>query len=100
MTLIDRMSEASPRFRHLREREDANRRLVSDDDVCLAILQGEQAFARHEIAERDAEIARLRDALRDSTEAGLIYWDPQTSRGAERKAAMTERNRKLCEQGV
>lgn len=41
------------------------------------------------------EVERLREALRDTTENGLIYWDPQTSRGAAAKAEMIGRNQTL-----
>ena len=44
-----------------------------------------------------SEIERLRTALKDTTENGLLDWEPQTSRGAMNKAAMIERNRALYE---
>jgi hypothetical protein len=65
------------------------------------MLVNEQAYAdtRFVLAEEhEAEIERLRArvaelecVLRDARHNGLIYWEPQTSRGAVERAAMMAR---------
>ena len=54
--------------------------------------------AREALDRRDAEIERLRArvadlecVLRDARHNGLIYWEPQTTRGAVQRAAMMAR---------
>ena len=49
-------------------------------------------------ADHDAEIERLRSrvaelecALRDARHNGLIYWEPQTTRGVRKRAEMIAR---------
>lgn len=65
------------------------------------MMMGEQAYQSTlfvTAADHDAEIERLRahvaeleGALRDARHNGLIYWEPQTTRGAVGRAAMMAR---------
>lgn len=44
-----------------------------------------------EIDRLNAEIARLREALEDARNNGLIYWEPRTERGYASRAQMLSR---------
>jgi hypothetical protein len=63
-----------------------------------ACYEGSLAVDREVIDRAAAEIERLRArvaelecVLRDARHNGLIYWEPQTSRGAVERAAMMAR---------
>jgi hypothetical protein len=47
--------------------------------------------AATEIERLRAHVAELEGALRDARHNGLIYWEPQTTRGAVGRAAMMAR---------
>lgn len=65
--------------------------------IAGAVLNGhEEALGNHSAVLR-IEIDRLRAALRDTTENGLIYWEPRTARGAAAQAEMIARNKALYE---
>jgi len=55
--------------------------------VSTEILAG----AATEIERLRAHVAELEGALRDARHNGLIYWEPQTTRGAVGRAAMMAR---------
>lgn len=55
-------------------------------DFCIRIARALDAFAASEQAE-------LLAALRDVLDNGLIYWEPNTSRGSLNKSLMIERCR-------
>lgn len=56
--------------------------------------------AADELDRLNAEIARLREALKDARNNGLIYWEPRTERGHVSKAQMLSRiDAALAEQG-
>lgn len=74
---------------------------VSIGGISHAIRRGTLDYVgmgtRSPVVAARSEIERLRAALKDTTENGLLYWEPQTSRGAMNKATMIERNRALYE---
>jgi hypothetical protein len=65
----------------------------SGQDAALAMRDAAKAL--RSAARTSPDVAGLREALRDVIDKGLIYWEPQTSRGATNKALMIARCEKL-----
>jgi hypothetical protein len=71
--------------------------VASGQDAALAMRDAAKAL--RSAARTGPDVAGLREALRDVIDKGLIYWEPQTSRGATNKALMIARCEKLLAAG-
>jgi hypothetical protein len=65
--------------------------LGPDGRTLWAVPLVEQNAAAAEIERLRARVAELECVLRDARHNGLIYWEPQTTRGAVQRAAMMAR---------
>lgn len=55
------------------------------------MLAGIDRFMAAAVHDAEKAIQRTTELLRDARDKGLIYWEPNTDRGAERKADMVAR---------